>query len=139
MSLDSQTPPTWVSMFERIGGAPIVMLIVNRLYQLIGDDPQLAPLFDDVDISRVRRHMTALLAQLLGGPSQGTGPDLAAVHQPLRITGEQYARVGNYLLACLHIEHAPADIVATVANALTALRLDIVNHQPATAAAERPR
>jgi hemoglobin len=115
------------SMYERIGGAGTVRSVVERLYALILEDEQLRSYFDNVDLPSQRRHMAALLSQVLGGPAGYDGRDLAEAHAPLDITAEHYARVGDYLTAALLIAHAPRDVVDAAADVLTAAQSQIVS------------
>lgn len=120
-------PENAESMYDRIGGASTVTRVVDRLYTLILDDSLLLPTFHDKDLVPLKRHMAALLSQVLGGPKAYTGQDLATVHQPLAITDAQYRSVADYLLACLYIEHAPADVLAAMVETLTTLQATIVS------------
>ncbi|WP_223874081.1 group I truncated hemoglobin [Salinispora vitiensis] len=128
-------PEKTESMYDRIGGASTVTRVVDRLYTLILDDSLLRPTFHDTDLAPLKRHMAALLSQVLDGPKAYTGRDLATVHKPVAITDAQYRSVADYLLACLYIEHAPADVLAAVAETLTALQATVVSADSDPAAA----
>ena len=135
MSVTTEPAAAVGSMYDRIGGAPMVARIVDRLYVLILEDALLRPMFDGVDLVRVKRHMVAMLSQVLGGPRAYAGRALAEAHQALGINREQYERVGNYLIACLWIEHAPVDVTYTVGDVLTGLARDVVTAEPAASTA----
>ncbi|NJC67963.1 group 1 truncated hemoglobin [Planosporangium flavigriseum] len=113
-------------MYERIGGAETVRSVVDRLYVLVIEDERLRGYFDNVDLASQKRHMAALLSQVLGGPKAYGGRDLAEAHAPLRITAEHYALVGDYLTAALLIAHAPRDVIDAVGEVLAASRGQIV-------------
>lgn len=113
-------------MYDRLGGGEVVRSVVERLYLLITEDDQLRGYFDNVDLTSQKRHMAALLSQVLGGPKEYDGRDLAVAHAPLGITAEHYARVGDYLVAALLVAHAPRDIIDAVADVLEASRSQIV-------------
>jgi Bacterial-like globin len=54
-------------LFQRIGGQPTIDRLVDLLYEGIGDDDQLRPLFPrDVDSGRSMQKL--LFAEWLGGP-----------------------------------------------------------------------
>ena len=114
------------SMYDRIGGGPAVRDVVEQLYEWILADKQLLPYFDGVDISRVKRHMAALLSQVLGGPQAYAGGDLGAAHSRLAVTPEHYGRVVDLAAAALLLAHAPRDVVAAVEGVLEATRPQIV-------------
>ncbi|NJC72076.1 group 1 truncated hemoglobin [Planosporangium thailandense] len=113
-------------MYDRLGGGEVVRSVVERLYVLIIEDEQLHSYFDNVDLASQKRHMAALLSQVLGGPKEYDGRALAVAHAPLGITAEHYARVGDYLTAALLVAHAPRDIIDAVGDVLTASRSQIV-------------
>jgi len=113
-------------MYEHIGGAVVVSAVVDRLYTLIDEDVLLRRYFARVDMTRQKRHMVALLSQVLGGPRQYKGRDLAEAHRSLGISGEHYEQVGNYLLAALLIVQAPHDVIDAVTEVLAGQRDQIV-------------
>jgi hemoglobin len=115
------------TMYERIGGAPTVRRVVDRLYAwTLRDDELYLSYFEGRDLTRLRAHMVALLSQVLGGPREYHGRDLADAHAGLGITDAHYSRVGDYLVAALLVEHAPEDIVAAVQGVLVEQRPAIV-------------
>lgn len=114
------------SMYERIGGAETVRSVVERLYVLIIEDERLRGYFDTVNLAGQKRHMAALLSQVLGGPKEYDGRGLAEAHAPLHITPEHYALVGDYLTAALLIAHAPRDVIDAVADVLAASESQVV-------------
>jgi truncated hemoglobin YjbI len=59
------------SMYARIGGAPTVRRVVDRLYAWIfHDDVLYLRYFANVDKPTLKAHMVRLLSQVLGGPTQ---------------------------------------------------------------------
>jgi hemoglobin len=56
-------------LFERIGGQPTVDRLVDLLYEGIGDDDQLRPLFGR-DVTRTKPRQKMFFAEWLGGPAQ---------------------------------------------------------------------
>lgn len=114
------------SHFARVGGAGAVKTVVERLYELILADPDVAPLFDGVAMPRLRRHMAAMLTLVLGGPTVYEGRTLDVAHADLRITEHQYGRVGQHLLRVLREQHVEQDILDHVVEVLGSVRGDIV-------------
>jgi len=114
-----------MSMYDRIGGGPAIRSVVERLYDWILSDVHLQPYFDGVDISRVKRHMAAVLTEVLGGPGPYLGLDLGEAHRRLGVTAEHYARVVDLAVAALLVAHVPRDVVAVVEAALEKTRNQI--------------
>src|SRR3569833_2029273 len=88
------------TMYERIGGAPALREAVDRVYRRLLEDPELAGYFTG-DLTGLKQHQAALLAQVLGGPSNYGGRDLAAAHASLGITTEHIQRVAIYFVGLL--------------------------------------
>jgi hemoglobin len=115
------------SDFERIGGAPAVAAVVEELYKRVTVDPLVGHYFDSVDLPRLKRHMVLMLTSVLGGPEEYEGRTLEEAHQPLHISDEDYARVGEHLMAILAEAGAPEDVQGDVAGVLGAVRPQVVS------------
>lgn len=113
-------------MYSRVRGGPAIKQVVHQLYAWILADEQLNPYFEGVTAESLKRHMAALLAQVLGGPQEHGGRDLGEAHHGLGITDEHYTRVVDLALAALFLAHAPRDVVAAVEDTLTSVRPQIV-------------
>jgi hemoglobin len=114
------------SSYAQIGGAPTVKTAVDRFYQLVLTDGELAPFFASTDMARQKAHMAALLTKVLGGPDGYGGRDLNTAHRGLGITDHHYRRVGEHLVAVLDDLGAPAEIVGEVVDTLTAVKPQVV-------------
>ncbi|HET9021646.1 MAG TPA: group 1 truncated hemoglobin [Ornithinibacter sp.] len=115
------------SDFERIGGAPAVAAVVDELYKRVTTDPLVGHYFEGIDLPRLKRHMVLMLTSVLGGPDDYDGRPLDEAHQPLGITDEDYARVGEHLMAILAEAGAPEDVQGDVAGVLGAVRPQVVS------------
>lgn len=114
------------SHYERIGGAATIRVAVDRFYQLVVADPELAPYFADVDLAKLRRHQVQLLSAVLGGPVEYGGPELEIAHAGLGITEAHYAKVADYLTGVLRELAAPVDVIDATASVLHGVRDQIV-------------
>lgn len=111
------------SMYERIGGAPTIRKMVERMYFWIKMDDQLwLTYFVGYDLATIKAHMVKLLSQLLGGPKQYDGRQLGEAHAHLHIRLGHYDRVRDYVLAALLVEHPPQDVLEKVQNVLASSR-----------------
>jgi len=114
--------PNPQTAYDRIGGEPSVREAVERLYQLILGDPELAPYFTGVEMAELKQHMVNLLTKVLGGPDGYTGRDLAVAHQNLNVTSEHFFVVGVYLLSVLQDLGVPLDIRRAVGTVLASVQ-----------------
>jgi hemoglobin len=122
--------------YARIGGAPAVKAVVDRFYDHVVADGELARYFVPLDpggMVALKRHQVALLSQVLGGPRQYTGRDLAEAHRPLHITDRAYRRVTHLLVGTLWEFQVPEEIIFEVTEVLAGLRETICAPEPATA------
>jgi hemoglobin len=119
-----------VSDYERIGGGPAVTTVVDAFYSRVLSDPQLSGYFTDVDIPRLKRHQVLLVSQVLGGPAQYDGRDLAAAHSGLGVTSDDFGRVVEHLVESMQEATVPPEIIGRVGGALAGSESDIVADQP---------
>ena len=124
---------TEMSMYERIGGAPALREAVDRFYRRLLEDPELAGYFTG-DLTGLKQHQAALLAQVLGGPSNYGGRDLATAHASLGITTEHFQRVAFYLVGTLWELGAPMDIIMAVGTTVMSLQGQVVTAPSGTEA-----
>jgi hemoglobin len=76
------------ALFDRVGGEPFFVDLVNRFYVGVAGDPLLRPLYPD-DLAESSQHLALFLAQYWGGPTsysdQRGHPRLRMRHAPFVI------------------------------------------------------
>jgi hemoglobin len=122
-------PTTMPTDYEQIGGARAVSAVVDRFYELVLADPQLAPFFADTDMGRLKRHQVLLISQVMGGPADYDGRELREAHAGRQITSTDFARVVDHLVAALHDTAVPPDVIDRVGAALGTTAPDIIEVQ----------
>jgi len=115
-----------MSLYQRLGQDVGIRTAVDDFYVRVVADPHLAPYFAGIDLARLRRHQTALLSQVTGGPVEYSGRDLAAGHAGLGITPADFDRVVGHLVDTLTALGVSAEDIGAVGAALSAHRDDIV-------------
>ena len=110
------------SQWERVGGAPAVAVVLDRFYEGVLAEPQLAGFFDAVAVDDVKPHLAEVLKVVLGGPGARTDIDLeqylTSAHSGLGVSASDYALTGEVLIETLGEFEVPQDIVATIVAAL---------------------
>jgi hemoglobin len=114
------------SHYDLIGGAATIRVAVDRFYQLVVADAELAPYFTGVDMSKLKRHQVQLLTTVLGGPNEYGGRDLEIAHSGLGITDAHYTRVADYLTGVLRDLGAPDEVIGATSGVLESVREKIV-------------
>jgi hemoglobin len=126
MATHEETANGAVSDYELIGGGPAISAVVDRFYQLVVGDERLAPFFNDVDWTRLKRHQVLLISQVLGGPASYDGRDLRTAHAHMQISSEDFGLVVSYLGQTLREFDVDPAIIGRVASVLAATEEDVV-------------
>src|SRR5262245_404211 len=98
MTITQSVTPT---LFERLGGSVSIDVAVERFYDRLLADPELAGFFGSVDMRRQRAHQKAFLSMALGGPRAYRGRGLAEAHAHLDINDHHVDLVAGHLVAVL--------------------------------------
>jgi hemoglobin len=122
----SQTSTTGDSDYQAVGGGPAIASVVDHFYREVLADPQLTGYFAGTDLVRLKRHQVQLVSQVMGGPVEYDGPALADAHKGRGITGADFGKVVEHLIAALRKHDVPEDIIGRVVTALGATQDDIV-------------
>jgi len=115
-------PATAPSVFERLGGTVSIDVAVDRFYDRVVGDPELAFFFDQVDLRHQRSHQKAFLAMALGGPRGYEGRRLGEAHAHLGITDYHVDLVAGHLAAVLAGLGVSPTLIDDVVSAVDGLR-----------------
>lgn len=101
------------TLYDHVGGTDGLHRLIATWYPTVLADPLLRPLFGDGDPGHVP-HLTALFAEVFGGPTTFTDelggfPALLAPHRGLAITEEQRRRFVDLFMAAADPAGLPAD------------------------------
>lgn len=111
-----------MTLYEKYGGEGTIKTLVEAFYDRILKDPNLAPVFEKVDLGPLKRHQALFISQALGGPTQYEGRDLAEAHHGLAITNGQFDRVAAHLGDAMADLGVSEEDIATVVTLLDSLR-----------------
>jgi hemoglobin len=123
------------SIYDRLGGHDAVELAVERLFDRLVADPDLAPYFAALDVKRHRRHVRPFIAAAVGGPDIYRGRDMRAAHAGLGITDAHFDRVVEHLVSVLTGLGVDDGLIGEVGATLEPLRAVVVQAPPLRAAA----
>lgn len=106
------------TLYERVGGEPFFVALVERFYRGIQADNLLRPLYP-ADLRPPSRHLALFLVQYWGGPhtysDQRGHPRLRMRHLPFRIgLAEREAWLGHMRAAVQASDASPTDAQALV-------------------------
>jgi hemoglobin len=114
------------SDYQRIGGGRAVSAVVDRFYEFVLADSQLAPFFVNTDMNRLKRHQVLLVSQVMGGPADYDGRSLREAHDGLNISSDDFGRVVTHLVAALQEASVPDDVIGRLGAQLGEAEKDIV-------------
>ena len=119
-------PITAPTDYDLIGGGRAVSAVVDRFYELVLADPDLATYFTSIDMSRLKRHQVLLISQVLGGPAEYDGHDLRDAHEGRGISSADFNRVVTHLVTALTEANVPPAVIGRVGEALDGTAKEIV-------------
>jgi len=90
------TLPT-LTLYEKIGGQPVVVQIVDDFYKRVLADDTINHFFANTDMEKQRRHQTAFISHALGSPNQYTGRSMEKAHAGLDLQPEHFEAIANHL------------------------------------------
>ena len=74
------------SLYQRLGGAPVVSQVVEETVEAVARDPRVNQSFDKVDRKKLNQKIVEQICALAGGGCRYTGDDMKKVHAGLDIT-----------------------------------------------------
>ena len=89
------------SLYDRMGGAPVVARVVDELMRLNRENPRTKRSFQKISVKRFREKLNEQLCAIAGGPCQYLGDDMKAVHGGLDITDAEFNGVVENLVTAL--------------------------------------
>ena len=89
-----QAPPT---LYERMGGAPVVKRFVDELIDRTSTDPRTSRSFKDTNLKRVKDKLAEQVCNLSGGGCKYTGDPMVEVHKGLKNTEAEFYLLVQFL------------------------------------------
>ena len=121
---------TEVSLFERVGGRQTINALVDSFYELILNDPELAPFFENINPHKLAGKHIAFMTLAFGGPSIYEHESLRLKHEPLVEKGLNDGHVDLFLK---HLREAMAlldfdnDVIEEAIALSNSYRDDVLN------------
>lgn len=120
-------------VFDRVGGYPAFVALVDAFYRRVAEDPLLRPLYPD-DLKPGKRHLTMFLAQYFGGGdvySRERGhPRLRMRHAPFEITPERALRWVQLMAEAIREQRFDADVEKLLLTYVTQAAPTMINALP---------
>jgi hemoglobin len=78
------------SLYERLGGAPVVDAVADATIARAATDPRTHRSFDGIRLPTLQRSLSEQLCALAGGPCRYEGETMARSHHDLKITEAEF-------------------------------------------------
>jgi hemoglobin len=115
------------TLYERVGGAEGLAVVVDDLYVRVLADQRLAGFFAGVNLARLKGRQVEFFAAALGGPEPYVGPPMRQVHQGRGIGRADFDLVAGHLVDALTAAGVDAVTVDDVIGAVAPLAPDIAS------------
>jgi hemoglobin len=115
------------SIYDAIGGQGALNAAVERFYERVTADPELASFFDGKDLRSLKVHQAAFLAQAMGGPIGYNGRGLQQAHGHLKIEQRHFDAVARHLAGTLQEFAVPDAVIGTIMERVGPLSSQVVN------------
>jgi hemoglobin len=121
------------SLYERLGGANAIAMVVDRFSDEIVKNPKLNvnPALKEWNgtgqLSGLKFMRTLWICEATGGPFRYTGKDMGEAHKDLHITSEEFDEVGVEIANALDHFKVPEREKQEVLGAIVARKTEVVN------------
>jgi hemoglobin len=114
------------TLYDRIGGAPVITAIADSFIERFSDDTRVAPTFAKTDIQKFHKLIIEQLCNLSGGGCAYTGRTMKESHNGLHITESQFNAIVEDLEDAMNRQRIPIDLQNELIAKLAPLRADII-------------
>jgi hemoglobin len=114
------------SLYDQLGGFSSVRKLVSCFYDLVLDDEDVSPFFENTSMSDLIDHQTKFWAAILGGPASYTGEQLHAIHVTMGLEDQHFDKILELVVETLEDHGIDQEHIDGIAEQLQAHRLNIV-------------
>ncbi len=114
------------SLYDQLGGGAGVRAISDQLIDRVAADPRIGASFQDVNLKRVKKLLTAQICELSGGPCRYTGDSMREVHAGLDITEADFYGMVAILRDIMRRRHVPIGARNALLGLLAPMKRDVV-------------
>jgi hemoglobin len=116
------------SLYDRLGGLPIITAIVDRTIDRHVADPRTRRSFDGVDLKSLKASIVSQACEATGGPCKYQGKPMLKAHEGLDITPEEFDTAMGHMSQTLDELHIGPREKEEFLVILRPLKTDIVGH-----------
>jgi len=109
--------PVSSSLYQDLGGLPVLQKVVDDLLVLALKDPRIKDTFKETNMKRLNEMLVEQFCELSGGPCRYSGDPMKEVHQGLELSNAHF----NALVEDLQMAMTQSGIASRTQNRLLAL------------------
>lgn len=114
------------TLFEQLGGGTAVRAVVDDFYNVMLQDPEIAPYFKNTDMTKQRQHQALFVGAVLGSKDGYPGRDMKQAHAGMNIDNVAFYKVLGHLAAALQRAGVGGDHIDGIIGTAAGLRQQIV-------------
>jgi hemoglobin len=113
------------SIYDALGGAASIKVIVDDFYDRVVDDEQLRSYFIHTDLGRLKAHLRGFITAASGGPEIYAGRSMSDAHDASRVAPEHFDRVVGHLVDTLTSRAISLAVVSELSAQLSSLKSEV--------------
>ena len=126
-TLGAATQAATASLYERLGGAPVMTAVVSETIDATVADPRLNQSYRNTDIKRIKRLVVEQICDLAGGGCHYSGDSMREVHANHHITQAQFFGLVENLRRALRRHHVNLRARNELLALLAPMAPDVIN------------
>jgi hemoglobin len=123
---EAQEPTAQKSLYERLGGQPAIVAVVDDFVGNVAKDKRIKGFFAHTDIANLKTKLVEQICAATGGPCTYTGRDMKTVHAGLGIRSRDFDALVEDLGKTLKKFKVPKKAQGELVAILAAMKKDIV-------------
>ena len=137
--VSADTSAAVASLYDRLGGAPVVNAIASDLIDRTSASHQLGRSFEGAKIDRIKRLLAEQICELAGGPCVYSGDAMREVHAGHEISQAEFYGMVEILQGVLHEHHVALRERNELLALLAPMERDVVEPPKKFAGVQAPR
>ena len=125
-------PPAQPPLYDRLGGKPVLIAIVDDFMANVAADPRIARRFLNADNAHFKVALVDQLCVSTGGPCKYTGRPMKDAHDGMGLSDAEFNAMTQDLRRAMARRSIAVDLQVEFAAALEPLRNDVVSPLPPT-------
>ena len=129
LSACAANPPN-TSLYERIGGLPVLTVVVDETIDQVSQDPKTKRSFEGIKLPKLKESIVSHLCSITGGSCQYEGETMANAHHDAKISTAEFEVFVSTFRDTLN-RHVNTREKNELLKILAPMKRDIVSSEPA--------